>query len=52
MEDITVETIPGNMYHLNTCKINFTKKSRWLVIVIITEHVFLLVMLLNKNQKK
>lgn len=35
-EDIVVKTIPGNMYHFNTCEINFTKKSKkWSVIIII-----------------
>lgn len=36
---IIVKTIPGNMYHLNTCEINFTKKSQWVVVVILLAHV-------------
>lgn len=36
---IIVKTIPGNMYHLNTCKINFTKKSHWVVAVLLLAHV-------------
>lgn len=45
MEDFIVKTIPGNMYHLNTCEINFTKSptGRWLLYLLLEVEVVVVV---------